>query len=399
MKKLLAICMMCVVLVTSMPCVSATGQIFATQFSSAITFNGVTTACFSAIHNNVHYVPLRSVFEMFGASVFYRGQDRQVLALSRDGDLIRHIVGETIITVNGEPKTTEYASVLENGTTYIPLDMVELAFCPDSIAFDNGGLHIQKHFFNNEYHPIVKDVLDLCKTETFYPERYQRYINYHALNPDCSMQDVICMVNMGLDYPFYENVTTIKEPHGLLVLVNKYNQLPAGFSQSNLVEMKREYTIRDGKEYLLSAVAYEAFLQMREAAEKEGLSLLVVSAYRTENYQRNLYNNKVRTAGKVYADNYSARAGFSEHQTGLAVDIGSTKTTFENTAEFRWMQEHGHEYGFILRYPKGKEWLTGYAYEPWHYRYVGADAARVIHEEGLTYEEYCAKYVSLNEFR
>ena len=213
------------------------------------------------------------------------------------------------------------------------------------------------------------------------------------------MQDVLFRVNLGLDYPFYQNVTVIAQPYELLVLVNKYNQLPSDFKQYNLVNMKKEHTVNDGKVYLLAGVAYDNFIQMFNAAKKQGLSLLVLSAHRTEAYQKYLYDNKVRSAGKVYADNYSARPGFSEHQTGLAVDITSVETTFENTAEFRWLQKHAHEYGFILRYPKGKEWITGYSYEPWHYRYVGTDAAKKIYEEGITYEEYYAKYVSVNEFR
>ena len=107
----------------------------------------------------------------------------------------------------------------------------------------------------------------------------------------------------------------------------------------------------------------------------------------------------MRTSGKTYADNYSARAGHSEHQTGLAVDINSTKNSFENTNAFKWMQKHAHEYGYILRYPKGKKWITGYEYEPWHYRYVGVQAAEIIHREGSTYEQYYAKYIAVNEFR
>ena len=163
--------------------------------------------------------------------------------------------------------------------------------------------------------------------------------------------------------------------------------------------MNRAYTVNDGKQYLISAVAYDKYKQMADAAKKEGLSMKVISAYRTEAYQRNLYNERVRTTGKVNADNYSARPGHSEHQTGLAVDVSSTKGTFEYTAEFRWLQKHAHEYGFILRYPKGKEWITGYAYEPWHYRYVGVDAAKKIYQEGITYEEYYVKYVDVNEFK
>ena len=112
-----------------------------------------------------------------------------------------------------------------------------------------------------------------------------------------------------------------------------------------------------------------------------------------------MYNKRLRAYGIVYADNYSARAGHSEHQTGLAIDIGSTKTSFEYTNEFKWLQEHAHEYGFIMRYPKGKTWITGYEYEPWHYRFVGVDAATKIFEEGITFEEYYAKYIDVSEYR
>jgi D-alanyl-D-alanine carboxypeptidase len=334
-----------------------------------------------------------------GAAVFYRSRDHQIVALSRDGDIIHHTVGDNIITVNGEQKVFENPSVLENYETYIPIDMVSAAFCPDRISYDNQQLNIQKQFSNNDYNKVVKDVLDVCRSSNFYAERFQRYINYHVKMPACSMQEVLFRVNLGLDYPFYENVTTIEQPYELLVLVNKYFRLPSGFNQYNLVNMSSKYTVNDGKQYLLAGVAYEKYIQMFDAAKKDGLSLRVISAYRTEDYQRGLYNNKVRTTGKVNADNYSARPGHSEHQTGLAVDICSTKGTFEYTSEFKWLQNHAHEYGFILRYPKGKEWITGYSYEPWHYRYVGTDAAKIIYEEGITYEEYYAKYISVNEFR
>ena len=154
-----------------------------------------------------------------------------------------------------------------------------------------------------------------------------------------------------------------------------------------------------GQLWKIQITNHEKYEQMAKAARKEGLSMLAVSTYRTESYQRGLYNNKVATAGKVYADNYSARPGHSEHQTGMAIDIGSTEGVFEYTPEFKWLQKHAHEYGFILRYMKGKEWITGYSYEPWHYRYVGVDVAKIIHDEGITYEEYYAKYISVNEFR
>ncbi len=399
MKRKLAIILMCLVIVASSICVGATGTESDVQRGFAIEFNGETLDCTSVIRNYTHYVPVRKICEKMGASVFYRSSDRQILILSRNGDMIRHIVGDNIITVNDVQIVFENSSILENGETYIPLDMVMSVFYPDAIYCDNQLLSIQKQFVTNEYHKVIKDVLDVSSDDAFYPEYFKKYINYHSTMPSYSMQDVIFRVNVGLDYPFYENIKTITYPNELLVLVNKYNKLPANFQQYNLVNMDRGYTVNDGKQYLLLDVAYEKYVQMADAARIAGLSMRVVSAYRTEAYQSGLYYNKLRTTGKVNADNYSARPGHSEHQTGLAVDINSTSGSFEYTAEFRWLQQHAHEYGFILRYPKGKEWITGYAYEPWHYRYVGIDVATIIYEEGITYEEYYAKYIRANEYR
>ena len=380
MKKKLTGIMACVLFITSFSCLGA----FCRENGFAVEFNGEETGYTSVILNNIHYVPMRAVFEKMGAAVFYRERDRRILALSRDGDIICHTVGDRTITVNGEQKNFENPSAAENGETYLPIDMLAVALCTDGISYDGQKLNIKKHIFNNDYNRVTKDVLDVCKSCNFYPERFQK---------------VLFRVNLGLDYPFYENVSTIEQPYELLVLVNKYNKLPSGFKQYNLVNMSKEYTVNDGKNYQLAEVAYEKFVQMSNAAKKEGLTIKTLSAYRTEDYQRGLYNNSLRNNGKAHAEKYSARPGYSEHQTGLAVDINSVRGAFETTAEFRWLQKHAHEYGFILRYQKGKEWITGYAYEPWHYRYVGLDAAKIIYEEGITYEEYYAKYISVNEFK
>lgn len=398
MKKRLAVILAFVIFISSFACVGASGQEYA-QYGFTVGFNGVATDYASVVIGGTHYVPLRKVFEQLGAHVFYRAEDRQILALSRDGDIIRHIVGQNVINVNGQAKVFERPSVLTNDSTYISVDMVSVAFCTDLISYDNGQLNIQKYMFNNEYHKIIKDVLDVSRYSNFYPEKFQRYINYHAQMPGYTIDEVLFRVNLNLDSPFYENMTVIEHPYELLVIVNKYNKLPEGFVQYNLVEMDSGYTVNDGKEYLLAGVAYDKYIQMADAAKRDGLSMKVLSAYRTEDYQRNLYNNKVSSTGKVNADNYSARPGHSEHQTGLAVDISSTSGTFEYTSEFQWLLQHAHEYGFILRYPKGKEWITGYSYEPWHYRYVGEDVAGIIHAEGITYEEFYAKYISENQFK
>ncbi len=399
MRKLLVLLLTCVVLCTSFAGLEVNAQVSNGQAGFVIAINSSAIGYKSVVYNNAHYVPLRKVFEKMGAHVFYRSRDRQILALSRDGDMIRHNIGTNTITVNDVVKTYKNSSVLRNSEAYIPVDMLSAAFFTDGIFYINQCVNIHKFFGNNDYNKVVKDVLSVSKSANFRPEEFKNYIKYHIKMPEYDMWAVLYRVNHDLDYPFYEKIKVIKYPHERSVLVNKSHKLPDGFSQYNLVNMNRAYTVNDGKQYLISAVAYDKYKQMADAAKKEGLSMKVISAYRTEAYQKNLYNDKVRTSGKINADKYSARPGHSEHQTGLAVDISSTKGTFEYTPEFRWLQKHAHEYGFILRYPKGKEWITGYAYEPWHYRYVGVDAAKKIYQEGITYEEYYVKYVDVNEFK
>ncbi|MCC4723441.1 D-alanyl-D-alanine carboxypeptidase family protein [Salinicoccus sp. RF5] len=137
----------------------------------------------------------------------------------------------------------------------------------------------------------------------------------------------------------------------------------------------------------------EAYQQMFRDGAERGLDFVLVSDFRTYQYQEQLYNNYVARDGQEAADQYSARPGHSEHQTGLAVDVGSTDSAsnltveFGDTPEYEWMKDVAHEYGFIVRYPEGKEHITGYQYEPWHLRYIG-DEAEAIYESGLSLEEY-----------
>ena len=131
-------------------------------------------------------------------------------------------------------------------------------------------------------------------------------------------------------------------------------------------------------------------------ARKDGMNIRVISAYRSYTYQENLYNNYVKSDGVEMADTYSARAGYSEHQTGLVVDVTRAFddfNNFENTNEYNWMLENAHNYGFILRYPKNKEKITTYSFEAWHYRYVGIELAQKIKASSLTFDEYYARYL------
>jgi D-alanyl-D-alanine carboxypeptidase len=145
----------------------------------------------------------------------------------------------------------------------------------------------------------------------------------------------------------------------------------------------------------LTKETLSAFNQMDADATALGLNLYISSGYRSYYDQKYIYNNYVKRDGQANADTYSARAGHSEHQTGLAFDLYNGKTVytrFEETKEFDWMQENAYKYGFILRFPKDKEKETGYVYEAWHYRYVGKEIAKEIKEKNISLEEYIATH-------
>lgn len=138
----------------------------------------------------------------------------------------------------------------------------------------------------------------------------------------------------------------------------------------------------------LDSTTESQFNALSDAAAQEGLNIWLASGYRSYDYQSSIYNNYVSIYGSETADTFSARPGHSEHQTGLAIDVNSIDDSFAGTPEAIWLENHAHEYGFIIRYPKGKENITGYKYEPWHIRYLGVEKATAVYNSGLTLEEY-----------
>lgn len=232
------------------------------------------------------------------------------------------------------------------------------------------------------------------KIDYFNYQYLDRYVNYKNNNPNLSDSDIITQVNIGLDQPYYQNTREAKLLNKNTILVNKYNFLPDDYIPNNLTEISKECS---SSTKLLVYEAKENFEKMCIDAKKDNYNIRAVSSYRSYDYQKQLYDNYVKKDGMEKADTYSARPGYSEHQTGLVVDIdnvASDYNNFSNTNEYLWMQEHAHEYGFILRYPNNKQNITGYNYESWHYRYVGKDIASYIKNNNLTYDEYYVKYIN-----
>ena len=237
----------------------------------------------------------------------------------------------------------------------------------------------------------LKQLKNIQNELDYFNEEYiDRYLSYKNNHKKLTINQVIKDVNMNLDQKEYENSYPTKEKKEDLILVNKYYYLSPDCIPNNLETISINYARSNMR---LVSSAKNAFEEMAQAAEKDGLKIIAMSTYRSYNYQQNLYNRYVKKDGKEKADTYSARPGYSEHQTGLAVDICNETedyTNFESTQEFVWMNNNAHNYGFILRYPKGKENETKYQYESWHYRYVGIEVAKYIHEHNISFEEYHA---------
>lgn len=217
-------------------------------------------------------------------------------------------------------------------------------------------------------------------------DRLDRYSAWATEHSEDDPKTVVLQVNMDRDQAFYSLIQEVADPSSLTVLVNKHYALSAEYVPE-LEALGSRYGSGS-----LHPEAAAAFRAMADAARTDGISLRSVSAYRSYNTQKSLYNNYLKQYKRTTVDTFSARPGHSEHQTGLALDINvaSSSAHFENTAAFAWLKAHCAEYGFILRYDQGQESITGFRFEPWHYRYVGQEIASAVMSWGISYEEYVA---------
>jgi zinc D-Ala-D-Ala carboxypeptidase len=192
-----------------------------------------------------------------------------------------------------------------------------------------------------------------------------------------------------------EKPVTVDNPDSIEVVVNKTRKFPDGWEPKDLVEPDVAFYFSEHLEKRkMRKEAAEALEDLFAASQKDGMELVAASGYRSEARQKEIYENNVATQGQEETDKVSSRPGRSEHQTGLAIDLTSAEMalaleeTFIETDEGKWLAEHAHEYGYIIRYPEGKSDITGYSYEPWHIRYVGKDLAKQIYDEDTTLEEH-----------
>jgi len=197
--------------------------------------------------------------------------------------------------------------------------------------------------------------------------------------------------------PFNKSLYSIEDPASIWLVVNKTRKLPAGFVPSGLVAPNVALRFSGTNEQMkMRQDAATALEGLFASAKSSSYNLLLYSGYRSEAFQNQVYSSYVKRDGQAKADTFSARPGYSEHQTGLSVDLSSSgltcavETCFGDSPEGKWLAAHAHEHGFIIRYPEGKQSVTGYQYEPWHTRYVGKELAEEISKTGQTLEEFFA---------
>ena len=235
-----------------------------------------------------------------------------------------------------------------------------------------------------------KDKLkELYSSKFFIKDKEDLYLKY--LNDYKTVRDTIEIVNTKRYLDLYSDIKPVDMSKDYLILVNKYYQLASDYEPDDLVAV----TGVPGRGYLRQKV-FEAYQQLYEEACKLGYeNLTVVSAYRPYSMQESLYNS-YKASDPENVDTYSARAGHSEHQSGLCLDVsmpGYSLDDFYLTDASTWLKNHAHEFGFIIRYPEDKTDITGYQGEPWQIRYVGKDVSKEVYELGITYDEYYACFV------
>lgn len=244
---------------------------------------------------------------------------------------------------------------------------------------------------------VNDDIILLIQDKYFINSNFEKYLAFSKENRDYNPRKVIEFVNTKRDNEFYTNTTPSNIEQAQLMLVNKYHYLKEDYVPLNLVTISQSYSWGEKGSQKCAKVTYDAFLELWKEANKNGYYLMVNSSYRDFAKQTSIFDDYKNRYGTEYAENYAAHPGYSEHQTGYALDIVdknyTSKATFTESDSFKWLKDNAYKFGFILRYPSDKEEVTGTKFESWHYRYVGTEVAKYIYENNITFDEYYAYYL------
>lgn len=269
------------------------------------------------------------------------------------------------------------------------------------VGYKNEEINLLKEKTNEE---IINSLIEEEKNETllsiiketyYMRKNLTRYLAYAKEHTDINTKKVVTIVNTNNDYQYYDHDIDTDIEKDYLLLVNKFYHLPEDYEPDDLVAINNTYYY--GENHKTRKMVYDAFIDMWNAAHEEGHYLIINSSYRTYASQVSVYDDYKNSRGTTYADSIAARPGYSEHQTGLALDIFSkthtTTANFKTSDAYIWLQNNAYKYGFIERYKEEWEDITGFSAEAWHWRYVGLDAATYIHNNNISFDEYYAYFI------
>ena len=251
----------------------------------------------------------------------------------------------------------------------------------------------------NYFLKIDKDprIISFKKEKYYLDKNLEKYLEYQTSSKIDDFSYIVTIINTHRDNEYYSNTVDTNINLDTLMIVNKYYKLNNEFAPEDIIPISSKYAWGENGSKTTRKITFDAYLNMYNAAKNDGITLMINSSYRTYNEQEQVYKNYDEKYGNEYADEIAARPGHSEHQTGLALDIfcttNSNRKTFKDTEAYQWLLNNSYKYGFILRYPEGKENITGFTFESWHYRYVGLEIATYIHENNITFDEYYAYFI------
>lgn len=248
----------------------------------------------------------------------------------------------------------------------------EIEIIISKVSIDNINYLIENKINKS---PVIKIV-----NEKYYIDTYlQDYITYYNDNQDKEMTDIIAIINT---HSLNTNTEKTDISKNQFTILNKYYNIDSSYpNEEELVTIDSKYHLNK-VETKIKKIAYDAFIKMYDDAPVDS-KFKITSAYRNFSTQESLYNYAISQNQST-----TAKQGHSEHQTGYSIDIDKSNT---------WLKENAHKYGFILRYPENKEYLTGYSYNETHYRYCGIECATYIYENNITYEEYYEYFIKYNK--
>ena len=348
---------------------------------------------------------------LLGVFLFYTKQINDLTKLGYSKEASKKILfswkKDYVISV-GENKTLNEAFISNDYDENNLDNYIKINYYDQKHLIKNINTLLKKGYSNNEINVILSHGTDESVTEfakrkkiryleEFFSvdyaklENYDRYVNYSDETGEDEITTVL-FVNLDLDKEDYNEAEEV-DKFSSSMLVNKHRKLSENFEPDGLMNIPSEYASED--DFKASRIAFNAYKKMADAATNDGYNIVINSAYRSYSDQEEIIEYYKNLYGQSYVDKFVAKAGFSEHQTGLAFDIGSRNANvFADSKEYEWMQENAYKYGFILRFSKRYEDVTGFRAEPWHYRYVGVDAATYIHEhKNIPYEYYYAMFL------